>query len=402
MKQYLDLLRDCYENGKVKDNRTGMRTKYLFGTSIRCDLQNGFPLLTTKKVQFKAAVAEMVGFFKGATTVEEFRALGCPVWDEWGLSRSVFSVITREQQALAEDLADKLDISVEEALNKLQEQAAAYGDYHATMDELVLNGTTKEIGGVLVNEELNNFMTQNKEPLSLNDYLAQYDISTRERKYFGKEGDLGPIYGKQWIKWATPDGREINQLKQVVDQLRNNPNDRRIILSGWNPADISDNSTKEMVDGVEIVTSKDRCDANVLEGKMALPPCHLMIIFDVDTSGERRLLNGLLIMRSNDLPLGCPFNIAGYAMMMHALAKKCDLAVGDFQLTCANSHIYENQFEGVEEQLKRTPTKLPKFTFPDGVDITDPDSLTKESVDLIVAGLENYNHQGVIKFPISV
>lgn len=393
MKQYLDLLRDVYEHGKQKENRTGTGTKYLFGTQLRIDLQKGFPLLTTKKVLFKAAVAEMVGFFKGATTVEEFRALGCPVWDEWGLSRSVFSIVNKEQAEIASELATTLNVTVEEALALIQEAADTSNEYHAKLHELAETGDA---------EALNKFMEENPAPPSLDAFLQKHGASPKKRHYYGKEGDLGPIYGKQWIKWATVDGKEINQLKHVVHQLRTNPLDRRIIMSCWNPGDISNHTTTEMPDGKPIITSKDRCDANVTEGKMALPPCHLLVIFDVDMSGDRPLLNTHLTMRSNDLPLGCPFNIAGYAMLTHALAKLANMEPGTLVIATANSHIYMNQLEGVEEQLTRSPTELPTFEFPDDVDITDADSLSIESVEKIVAGLSNYNPQGFIRFPISV
>lgn len=393
MKAYLDLLRDVYENGKQKENRTGTGTKYLFGTQIRVDLQKGFPLLTTKKVLFRAAVAEMVGFFKGATTVKEFRDLGCPVWDDWGLSRSAFNIVNRSQQEIAEELANVLEITVDEAVARIQEAADASAQYHDKINELAASGDAVA---------LNKYMEENPVPPSLDAFLQKHGASPKKRNYLGHEGDLGPIYGKQWIKWQTPDGREINQLKQVVHQLRTNPLDRRIILTAWNPADISDNSSKEMFDGTPIITAKDRCDANVLEGKMALPPCHLLVIFDVDPSGDRPQLNCHLTMRSNDLPLGCPFNIAGYAMLTHALAKLANMDVGTLVLACANSHIYMNQIAGVEEQLSRKPGKLPTFEFPDDVDITDADSLTAETVDKIVAGLKDYEYQDFIKFPISV
>lgn len=393
MKPYLDLLRDVYENGKQKENRTGTGTKYLFGTNLRIDLQKGFPLLTTKKVLFKAAVAEMVGFFKGATTVKEFRDLGCPVWDEWGLSRSVFNIVNRDQAEIAADLAVTLNCTVEEALAKIQEAADISTQYHETINELASAGDAAK---------LTEYMEKNPTPPSLDAFLQKHGASPKKRNYLGKEGDLGPIYGKQWIRWETTDGREINQLKQVVHQLRTNPTDRRIILTAWNPGDISDNSSKEMPDGIAITNAKERCDANVLEGKMALPPCHLLVIFDVDTSGDRPQLNCHLTMRSNDLPLGCPFNIAGYAMLTHALAKLANMDAGTLVIACANSHIYMNQLEGVEEQLSRKPGKLPTFEFPDDVDITDADSLSIETVEKIVAGLKDYEHQSFIKFPISV
>lgn len=393
MKQYLELLNECYLHGKQKGNRTGTGTKYLFGTQLRFNLQEGFPLLTTKKVLFRAAVAEMMGFFKGATTVKEFRDLGCPVWDEWGLSRSVFSIVSRDQQEIAEEFAEKKGITVEEALAQLQAAADASIKWHHDMGEVAESGDQ---------EKVTKWMEENIPPPSYERFLFDNGLEARRREYQGHEGDLGPIYGKQWIKWSTPDGREINQLKQIVHQLKTNPEDRRIILTGWNPADISDCSSKEMCDGVEIRTSKDRCDANVLEGKMALPPCHLLTIFDVDTSGDRPLLNAHLTMRSNDLPLGCPFNIAGYALFIHLLAKMCDMEPGTLVIATANSHIYMNQIEGVEEQLTRRPTELPTLEIPDGIDITDPDSLTIETVDAIVAGLKDYNPQAFIKFPISV
>jgi thymidylate synthase len=158
-----------------------------------------------------------------------------------------------------------------------------------------------------------------------------------------QDGELGPIYGKQWTAWPTRDGGTINQIDYVVDMLRNNPDSRRILFHGWNVEYLPDES----------LSPQD----NARNGKMALPPCHLLYQFYVADSK----LSLMMTIRSNDLFLGCPFNIAKAALWVHVLAQQCDLQLGELIVSIGDAHIYKNHFQQVETQLARTPGKLPEL-----------------------------------------
>lgn len=230
MKQYLDLLKKIMDEGVVKHDRTGVGTKSIFGHQMRFNLNEGFPLLTTKKVHLKSIIYELLWFINGDTNIKYLKEHGVSIWDEWA-------------------------------------------------DE---------------------------------------------------NGELGPVYGAQWRRWNCGDGRHIDQLQNVMDMLKNNPDSRRILISSWNVAEIE---------------------------KMALPPCHSLFQFYV---ADNRL-SCQLYQRSADTFLGVPFNIASYALLTMMIAKVCGFALGDFVHTTGDTHIYLNHFEQVKEQLSRTPRTLPKM-----------------------------------------
>jgi len=171
------------------------------------------------------------------------------------------------------------------------------------------------------------------------------------------DGDLGPVYGKQWRRWEGPDGKVIDQLKQVIESIKTNPNSRRHIVSAWNPADVED---------------------------MALPPCHCLFQFFV-ADGK---LSCQLYQRSADIFLGVPFNIASYALLTHMVAQVCGLKVGDFVHTFGDAHIYHNHFDQVREQLTREPMALPTLEL--NPDVTDIEGFTYADVKLV--GYEAHPH----------
>lgn len=176
------------------------------------------------------------------------------------------------------------------------------------------------------------------------------------------DGELGPVYGKQWRSWETKDGRVIDQIKQVIEMIKTNPDSRRLIVSAWNVGDID---------------------------KMALPPCHLLFQFYV-VNGR---LDCQLYQRSADIALGVPFNIASYATLMHMVANECGLEAGIFTHTLGDAHIYLNHIEGLKEQLKRSPKKLPTLKIAD----KPFDELRFEDFELL-----NYEHDPFIKFQVAV
>jgi thymidylate synthase len=192
-----------------------------------------------------------------------------------------------------------------------------------------------------------------------------------------ENGDLGPVYGYQWRNWPTPDGRHLDQIAQAVDQIRRNPDSRRIIVSAWNPADLPD--------------ERQSPQANVVAGRMALAPCHAFFQFYV-ADGR---LSCQLYQRSADVFLGVPFNIASYALLTHLLAQVCGLEPGDFVHTLGDAHLYLNHLEQADEQLSREPFPLPRLQL--NPEVSDIFTFRYDDVGLI-----DYRHHPHIKAPIAV
>lgn len=230
MKQYHDLLKSVFESGVKKDDRTGTGTISMFGYQMRFNLQEGFPLLTTKKLHTRSIFHELLWFLKGDTNIKYLQDNKVTIWDEWA-------------------------------------------------DE---------------------------------------------------NGNLGPVYGKQWRSWATADGRTIDQISNVVEQIKKNPDSRRLLVVAFNPGDVD---------------------------KMALPPCHAFFQFYV-AQGK---LSCQLYQRSADIFLGVPFNIASYALLTHMIAQVCNLQVGDFVHTLGDAHLYLNHLEQAQLQLTRDFRPLPQL-----------------------------------------
>lgn len=264
MQQYLDLLRHILENGTDKTDRTGTGTRSWFGYQMRFDLQEGFPLVTTKKVHMKSIIHELLWFLKGETNIAYLKENGVSIWNEWA-------------------------------------------------DE---------------------------------------------------EGELGPVYGKQWRSWEGKDGKVVDQIRDLISQLRNNPDSRRLIVSAWNVAELQ---------------------------KMALMPCHTLFQFYVANSR----LSCQLYQRSADVFLGVPFNIASYALLTMMIAQVCDLEPGEFIHTFGDVHIYNNHFEQVNLQLSRTPYPLPTMKL--NPSVKDIFSFQFEDFKL-----ENYQSHPAIKAPVAV
>jgi thymidylate synthase len=192
-----------------------------------------------------------------------------------------------------------------------------------------------------------------------------------------ESGDLGPVYGKQWRSWQTPSGESIDQIKDVVQKIKTNPNSRRLIVSAWNPSDLPDESLSPQ--------------QNVATGKMALAPCHTFIQFYVID----RKLSCLLYQRSCDAFLGLPFNIASYALLTHMIAQQCDLEVGEFVWTGGDVHLYKNHFEQTQLQLTRETRALPKLVIK-----RKPDTIFDYNYDDFE--IEGYDPHPLIKAPISI
>ena len=264
MRQYLELMRHVLEHGHPKDDRTGTGTLSVFGWQSRFDLENGFPLLTTKRIHFKAIVHELLWFLRGETNVGSLRDAGVSIWDEWASA----------------------------------------------------------------------------------------------------EGDLGPIYGYQWRSWPAPDGGHIDQIAEVIRQIRVTPGSRRMIVSAWNVADLP---------------------------RMALAPCHALFQFYV-AEGK---LSCQLYQRSADIFLGVPFNIASYALLTLMVAQVTGLQPGEFIHSLGDAHLYQNHLDQVREQLGREPRPLPRLRL--NPVVHELDGFRFEDVTL-----EAYDPYPAIRAPVAV
>ena len=312
---YLDLCKHVLENGNKKSDRTGTGTMSVFGHQMRFNLKDGFPLLTTKRVPFRLIASELIWFINGDTNIRFLLQHNNNIWNEWAFKKWVES-----DEYKGPDMTNF-------GIRSLQDD-----EFKAAYDEQM------EIFKRRVLEE--------------DDFAAKY-------------GELGNVYGKQWRAWKTSTGETIDQLKDVIQDIKNNPSSRRLIVSAWNPEDVPTN--------------------------MALPPCHSLFQFHV-ADGK---LSCQLYQRSADIFLGVPFNIASYALLTHLIAKETGLEPGEFIHTLGDAHIYLNHEEQVRTQLQREPRNLPQL-------VIDPSftSIFELSIDQL--RIEGYDPYPSIKAPIAV
>ncbi|KZE40228.1 thymidylate synthase [Bhargavaea cecembensis] len=314
MEQYLQLCRTIMENGTEKGDRTGTGTRSIFGHQMRFDLSEGFPLMTTKKTAFRLIVSELLWFIKGDTNIRTLIMERNRIWDEWAFEKYV-----RSDEYSGSDMTD------------FGRRAAKDPQFKEVLDQ-----------------EMDKF----REKILSDERFAE------------AYGDLGPVYGRQWRSWPDGRGGTIDQLKNVIESIRNNPDSRRHIVSAWNPAEVED---------------------------MALPPCHTLFQFYV-ADGK---LSCQLYQRSADVFLGVPFNIASYALLTHLIARETGLEPGEFIHTLGDAHIYSNHYDQVNEQLSRDPRKLPTLF----IDSDDKSIFELETSDIRVEG---YDPHPKIKAPIAV
>ena len=303
--EYLKLLRHIKESGATKTDRTGTGTLSVFGYQMRFPLDKGFPLLTTKKVFLSGIIHELLWFIKGDTNLKYLAERNVHIWDEWPYK----AYLKRNNIAVPDTQSEEWKTGIKEFVQK-----------------------------VITDETF------------ANDY-----------------GNLGPIYGYQWRHWQTPDGREIDQLKNVIEQIKKSPDSRRLIVSAWNPADID-----EMA-------------------KAGLPPCHCLYQFYV-ADGK---LSCQLYQRSCDTFLGVPFNIASYSLLTLMIAQITGLKPGEFIWTGGDTHLYLNHLEQVDEQLSREAKEAPTLKI--NPEIKDLFDFKFEDFELI-----NYDPHPAIKAPIAV
>lgn len=280
LQNYVQLLEDILENGVEKGDRTGTGTVAVFGRQLRFDLQKGFPLLTTKRVPFRLVASELLWFLSGDTNIKYLLENGNNIWNEWPFKNWV------ESQAY--DGPDMSDFGL-----RSQTDLAFKELYDAEMERFKHNILTDE-------------------------------------KFAKQFGELGPVYGSQWRHWKTAKGDYVDQITKVVEQIKNNPNSRRLLVNAWNPGEVDE---------------------------MALPPCHYAFQFFV-ADGKLSLM---WQQRSVDTFIGLPFNIASYALLTHMVALECGLEVGELVFTGGDVHLYQNHLAQAKLQTERDTRPLPSL-----------------------------------------
>lgn len=310
---YLDLAKRIIDEGTERQDRTGTGTKSVFGHQMRFDLQKGFPLLTTKRVFFKLIKSELLWFLKGDTNIRYLLENNNHIWDEWAFERYVKSA-----------------------------------DYQ---------GPDMTNFGIRVQEDPDFKELYDKEMAEFREKVLTDDTFSE------KHGSLGNVYGAQWRAWKTTEGGFIDQINDVIESIKTNPNSRRHIVSAWNPEEVP---------------------------TMALPPCHTLFQFYVD--GDQ--LSCQLYQRSADVFLGVPFNIASYALLTHLIAQETGLKVGEFVHTLGDAHLYLNHMDQINEQLSRDIRDFPTLELNKEKSIFD---FEMEDIKVL-----NYKPHKSIKAPIAV
>ena len=312
--QYLTLAQYVLDHGHQKGDRTGTGTLSTFGYQMRFDLQKGFPILTTKKVAFGLVKSELLWFLRGDTNIRFLLAHNNHIWDEWAFKKWVES-----DEYQGPDMTD-------------------FG--HRWLTDPAFKAV---------------YLAEKK---------AFCERILADDEFAARYGNLGDVYGAQWRHWQTRRGETIDQIKNVIEDIKTTPDSRRLIVSAWNPEDVP---------------------------TMALPPCHTLFQFYVN-DGK---LSCQLYQRSADIFLGVPFNIASYALLTHLIAKECGLAVGEFIHTLGDAHLYSNHLDQIREQLARPVHQAPQLILPD-----QPMQLSEYTpADIQLA---NYEHEAAIKAPVAV
>ena len=350
-KQYQDLLKTIIEHGVDKKDRTGTGTKSIFGYTIRHNMKNGFPLLTTKKMAWKSIVTELLWFLRGDTNIKYLVDNGCHIWD-----------------------------------------GDAYKNYLKESANSLASGFSKE-------QFINLIKTDNE---------------------FAKTwGELGPIYGAQWRGWG--DGGtsywvdkndevrhkhithwpEIDQIANLINELKTNPDSRRLMVNAWNVGELDQMVLPPCHYGFQVYTREltheeriSTCLSKRPESKFAAHEDTNETLMD-DWGIPKRAISLMFNMRSNDVPLGLPFNIASYGLLLEIIAKQVNMIADELIANLGDAHIYLNQIDGVKEQLKREPFELPKLKILNN----QVDDIAHYEIDDFV--IENYKYHPAIKIPLS-
>lgn len=311
---YLDLLSRIMSEGHDKEDRTGTGTRSLFGAQMRFDLTDGFPILTTKKIPFGLIKSELLWFLRGDTNIRFLLEHNNHIWDEWAFKNWVESNEYQGPDMTNFGLRSQQD----------PEFKRIYQEEMQKFDQKVL----------------------------------------KDQTFAEKYGNLGDVYGAQWRHWQKREGGFIDQIQNVIDQIKKTPYSRRLIVSAWNPEDVP--------------TS-------------ALPPCHVLFQFYVNDGR----LSLQLYQRSGDMFLGVPFNIASYALLVNLISRETGLKPGEFIHTLGDAHIYKNHFNQVKELLNRSAYDTPMLWL-------NSDKKLVQDFEMKDIKLINYRHHGTIKAPVAV
>jgi thymidylate synthase len=367
-KKYQELLQDILDNGVTKETRNG-GTLSVFGRQIRHKMSEGFPLLTTKKMYWKGIVTELLWFLRGETNIKYLIDNDCHIWD-------------------GDAYKNYLNVVMYERPDYLHEK---YGH---------LNMSVKKDGDKYI-------------PYTQEEFINKIKTD----KKFENWADLGPVYGRQWRKWeqnsVAPWGglaiNHIDQIANLINDLKTNPDSRRLMVTAWNPADLESSvlppchygfqvytrelRTPERMDWLNKMNNSDQRYRNVTMDELNVPTRAISLMFN---------------MRSNDVPLGLPFNLASYGLLLQIIAKEVNMVPDELIVSLGDAHIYVNQIDGVKEQLTREPYPLPKLKLDDWYSTQgDVNNSTEVIMDCLMGlnhghiTLENYQSHPTIKMPLS-
>jgi len=333
--QYQRLLQDILEYGVDKQDRTTTGTKSIFGYTIHHNMMNGFPLLTTKKVAFKTMATELMWFLMGDTNIKYLIENGCHIWD-----------------------------------------GDAYKNYSSQVKMEWEDGAINELceDGFIV-EDFNDGKNVNYRLLTKEEFINKIKM---DDEFANNWGELGPIYGKQWRQWQKYNGyhldEPIDQIANLINELKTNPDSRRLMVSAWNVAELED---------------------------MVLPPCHHSFqLYSVEKEGQR-YLSLLWNQRSIDSALGLPFNIASYGLLLEMIAREVNMIPEHLIGHLGDCHLYSDHLEGAKEQINREPRELPRLHMSSGHNFRAALAGKADEIDLNDFMLIGYDPHPTIKFPLS-
>ena len=384
-KQYITLLQSILDYGVEKQDRTGTGTKSIFGYTIRHNMKDGFPLLTTKKMAWKTMVTELLWFLRGDTNIKFLVDNNCHIWDGDAYK------------------------------NYTNYPLATIHDHHTNI--LYQN---RDKGWCMLNGRS---MTSPHPTRHLSKESFINKIKTDD-EFAKKWGELGPIYGKQWRDWGSkkrygdyepPMYGGIDQIQNLINDLKNNPDSRRLMVNAWNVGELNQMTLPPCHYGFQVYTRElsrdERIDVyckeytNGIRGKYE-PPFDDFIDDKLATRNiPTRAISLMFNMRSNDVPLGLPFNLASYGLLLQIIAKEVNMVPDELIASLGDCHIYLNQIDGVKEQLTREPYELPKLMCKDeywylkDVDITFSEKIEKFKPDFFK--IEDYQSHPTIKIPLS-